>query len=195
MHAQRPEAVERRRRLRRLIMATEDKEFPFSVKMPVEAAAGVAEAAPAPAPVAPAPLEDIKARRRRILEERAKRDTKYREEDETRALDFHELLIKLEDSTGGRRGRDFEIVDAGKFGFVAVARKEAVLWKSYRAKMLKDRYVPTHEEVLAFVRPQVIHPPLVKFDEIIGEVAAVADVCANALVGLYGVKEQDDAGK
>lgn len=138
---------------------------------------------------------DFAVRRRRVLEERAKRDKAYREQDEVRALDFQELLLKLEDQTGGRRGRDFEIVDAGKFGFVAVARKEAVLWKSYRAKILKDKYVQTPEDVLAFVRPQVIHPSLQKFDEVVGETPAIADVCANALVELFGVKERDDAGK
>lgn len=146
-------------------------------------------------PAAATSPEDVKARMQRAQDERAKRDAKYREQDEARRLDFHELLLNLEDSTGGRRGRDFAILDAGKFGFVAVARKEAVLWKTYRGKLMKDKYVITPEDAMAFVRPQVVYPTLQRFDEISGEVMAIIDVCANALVELFGVKEQDDAGK
>lgn len=174
---------------------SEEVKNTFGVPFP---GAAVKKAAPAPteedAPAAaPPPPEDLKARMARVREERAKRDQKYREADELRTLEFHELLLKYEDKYG-RRGERFDLVDAKEYGFVVLARGEAVLWKSYLPKMMKDK-VPTDEEVLAFVGPQVVYPERRKFDEIVSEVPAVARVCANVLAELFGVKERDDRGK
>lgn len=115
-------------------------------------------------------------------------------EDEARELAILELENRLEDEGKGPRGVNFEIVDGGSEGPIAVRLGEMVLYKRFTSTMKGDKE-PTHEDLAAYVTPCVIHPERGKFLAAIDRRPVLLMRCANALTTLFGAKDEDARGK
>ena len=142
--------------------------------------------------MAEAPADDVKSRLAAARDRRAAREKLFDEALELRQLAILELEDKLSTDLG-KRGEDFEIVDGGPDGPIAVRLGESVLYKKWRAKVKTDK--DTQEDFIAFVRPCVVYPSADKFDEIIGRRGLLLDKCAGVLAKLYGGWEDKSEGK
>ena len=131
-----------------------------------------------------ATLAELRAKKQELDEARAK----AREVRESEAL---ELEIRFSEELGPK-GSQFEIVDSGDLGegFIVVKLGPEVLLKRFLASK-----TTTPEDVAQFVRPCVVHPEKETFDEIASRRPALAARACHALMNLYGLKKEDDAGK
>jgi hypothetical protein len=131
-----------------------------------------------------ATLAELRTKKQEIDEERAKAR-------EARELESLELEIRF---TGelGPKGAQFEIVDSGELGegLIVVKLGPEVLLKRFLASK-----TTTPEDVAQFVRPCVVHPEPETFDAIASRRPALAARACHALMNLYGLKKEDDAGK
>ncbi len=149
--------------------------------------------APVAPPAAPA-TESIEARLERLERERALRDEKQAAILRERRAEVLELESRLA-AAHGVRGEDFDMVDGGKDGPIGLALIDGVgvLYKSYRAKVRKD--ADKQEDLIAFVRPCVVHPSKERFDEIVRQRGFILDRCGAVLLELCGGWEDRTKGK
>lgn len=137
----------------------------------------------------PTTLEErlLAARKRK-----SERDTKEDDENKARSLAILELEEELA-AKFGRRGEDFEIIDGGPDGPLAVKLGEGAGYKRYRAKIMASK--ETQEDLIAFVNPCVVFPEAKKFSEIVGRRSALYDKLGAALLRLFGLWEGREEGK
>jgi hypothetical protein len=122
--------------------------------------------------------------RRRIYEIEKKNDS----EDEDRLLRMAELEVEYTEKFG-RRGEDWDLVDAGPHGPIVVKRGDAVTAKAYRAKLRKANYSPTDEDDIAFVTPNVEYPSTKELHEIIFNRKFLLPKLVDAVSTLFGLWE------
>ncbi|MDQ2782607.1 MAG: hypothetical protein M3Y26_08770 [Actinomycetota bacterium] len=110
---------------------------------------------------------------------------------EARELEGLELELRFSDELGPR-GAAFEMVDSGDLGegFLVVKLGSEVLLKRFVASK-----TTTPEDISQFVRPCLVHPAPELFDEIVSRRPALASRAAHALMNLFGLKKEDEAGK
>ncbi len=110
---------------------------------------------------------------------------------EARELEGLELEIRFTAELGPM-GSQFEMVDSAELGegFLVVKLGPEVLLKRF-----VNSKTNTPEEVAQFVRPCLVHPEPEKFDEIASRRPALVIRAAHALMTLYGLKKEAEAGK
>jgi hypothetical protein len=113
---------------------------------------------------------------------------------EAQELAMIELENRLEDEGKGPRGIHFELVDGGADGPIAVRLGEMILYKRFTATMKGDKE-PSHEDLVAYVTPCVLHPDRQAFLALVDKKPVLAMRCANALTTLFGAKDEDARGK
>lgn len=113
---------------------------------------------------------------------------------ELQELKLLELENRLEDEGKGPKGTNFEIVDGGAEGPIAVRLGELVLYRRFTATMKGDKE-PTHEDLFAYVAPCVLFPDKEAFKGIAERKPVLVMRCANALTTLFGAKDEDARGK
>lgn len=109
-----------------------------------------------------------------------------------RELAIKELDVKLRAELGVR-GEDFEIVDGGPEGPLAVKLGPTVLYK--RWKDLVKREKDTDADLFSFVAPCVAFPDRETFAAIVGKRIHLLTKCGDALLRLYGGWEEKRQGK
>jgi hypothetical protein len=146
------------------------------------------------APTAPTGNAALEERLERLRKERAIRDGQQEEIEKAREADVLELEGRLAEQYGVR-GEEFDIVDGGKDGPIGLALIEGigVLYKGYRAKVRKD--ADKQEDLVAFVRPCIVHPSKERFDEIVRKRGFILDRCGSTLLALCGGWEDRTKGK
>ena len=131
-----------------------------------------------------ASLAELRAKKQELDEARAKAR-------EAREIEGLELELRFSEELGAR-GAHFELIDSGELGegHIVVKLGPEVLLKRFLATK-----TTTPEDVAQFVRPCVVHPEPETFDAIVSRRPALAVRASMALLNLYGMKKEEDAGK
>jgi hypothetical protein len=140
----------------------------------------------------PADTRTMQERLDAALAARTERKTAEHEADTARRVAILELEAQLSTQLG-RRGEDFQIVDAGPFGPIGVKPPSAIAYKTYRNKLMKDK--ETQEDLIALVNPCILYPEPKKAAEILAAKPALYDVLGARVLELGGLWEEKEAGK
>jgi hypothetical protein len=155
----------------------------------------VQTSAPAQTPIVPRtqiPPEEVEARLAELRKASDLREAAEIEQRKRRELAILELEDRLTRELG-RRGEDFEIIDGGPVGPLAVRLGEGVTWKRYRAKVRADE--DTQEDMIAFVSACMAYPDAATFREACNSRPFLWDRCADQLIKLFGAWEGKKKGK
>lgn len=134
--------------------------------------------------------DDIRARLAAAKEKKAARSLEQERLHEAQELAILELENSLEDGGKGPRGVNFEIVDGGDSGPIALRLGEMILYKRFTSTMKGDKE-PSHEDLFNYVSPCVIHPDRQAFAKLVERKPVLLMRCANALTTLFGAKDED----
>jgi hypothetical protein len=149
---------------------------------------------PPDAPPSTTEADTIEARMARAREAQSKRQDAAARARQLEELAILELENRLEEEGKGPRGVNFEIVDGGSEGPIAVRLGDLVVFKRFQATMKGDKE-PSHEDHYNFVAPSLLYPEKDKFNAIVGRRAVLLLRCSNALATLYGARDDEARGK
>jgi len=142
----------------------------------------------APADAVAAKLAEIRARRAEIAAARSAYEAATAAErelaEETQAL-ADEQAIQAAELEHGLVGRKIAVVKTDA-GVIIVKRPHMNTFRKFQ-----DHGEANTETNLKLVRPCVVYPDLVRFDEILAEVPYALSKCANAVSYLAGFRKED----